>query len=135
MIDWVIVGGESQRGARPIHPAWVRDIRDQCQRSGVPFFFKQWGRWMPWEQRGQAPFWRNPDGIRADGHELIPENVAESDDWRQGLMVAPEHDGAAVLFEKVGKDDAGHALDGEEYREFPERTRLQESADESTSQD
>ena len=42
-IDWVIVGGESGPGARPMSPAWVIDIRDQCRRAGVPFFFKQWG--------------------------------------------------------------------------------------------
>jgi protein gp37 len=42
-IDWVIVGGESGPGARPIAEAWVRDLRDQCDRSGVAFFFKQWG--------------------------------------------------------------------------------------------
>ncbi|WP_298402436.1 DUF5131 family protein [uncultured Chloroflexus sp.] len=42
-IDWVIVGGESGPGARPIDPAWVREIRDQCQAAGVAFFFKQWG--------------------------------------------------------------------------------------------
>jgi protein gp37 len=42
-IDWVIVGGESGPGARPMDPAWVADLRDQCQRSAVPFFFKQWG--------------------------------------------------------------------------------------------
>ena len=42
-IDWVIVGGESGPGARPMDPAWVRDIRDQCVRAAVPFFFKQWG--------------------------------------------------------------------------------------------
>jgi protein gp37 len=42
-IDWVIVGGESGPGARPIDPAWVREIRDCCARAGVPFFFKQWG--------------------------------------------------------------------------------------------
>lgn len=42
-IDWVIVGGESGHGARPMDPAWVLDIRDQCARAGVPFFFKQWG--------------------------------------------------------------------------------------------
>ena len=42
-IDWVIVGGESGQAARPIDPAWVIDIRDQCQLAGVPFFFKQWG--------------------------------------------------------------------------------------------
>jgi protein gp37 len=42
-INWVIVGGESGPGARPIQPDWVRSIRDQCLAAGVPFFFKQWG--------------------------------------------------------------------------------------------
>lgn len=42
-IDWVIVGGESGPRHRPLDPAWVRDIRDQCLRAHVPFFFKQWG--------------------------------------------------------------------------------------------
>jgi protein gp37 len=42
-IDWVIVGGESGPGARPMDPTWVFGIRDQCQGVGVPFFFKQWG--------------------------------------------------------------------------------------------
>jgi protein gp37 len=42
-IDWVIVGGESGPGARPMDPGWVLDIRDQCLDAGVPFFFKQWG--------------------------------------------------------------------------------------------
>ncbi|MGC9400635.1 MAG: DUF5131 family protein [Anaerolineae bacterium] len=42
-IDWVIVGGESGPGARPMDEAWVTDIRDQCQVSDTPFFFKQWG--------------------------------------------------------------------------------------------
>lgn len=42
-IDWVIVGGESGPGARPMQPAWVRQIRDRCVERGVRFFFKQWG--------------------------------------------------------------------------------------------
>jgi protein gp37 len=42
-IDWVIAGGESGPGARPMDPAWVLDIRDQCLNARVPFFFKQWG--------------------------------------------------------------------------------------------
>jgi len=42
-IDWAIVGGESGPGARPVDPAWVTDIRDQCVKAGVRFFFKQWG--------------------------------------------------------------------------------------------
>lgn len=46
-IQWVIVGGESGREARPINPLWVRDIREQCLTAKVPFFFKQWGEWSP----------------------------------------------------------------------------------------
>ena len=42
-IDWVIVGGESGPGARPMKPEWVVDIKNQCLKAGVPFFFKQWG--------------------------------------------------------------------------------------------
>jgi len=42
-IAWVIVGGESGSGARPIQPAWVRSLRRQCRSAGIPFFFKQWG--------------------------------------------------------------------------------------------
>jgi protein gp37 len=42
-IDWVIVGGESGPGARPMDLSWVREIRDHCQTQKVPFFFKQWG--------------------------------------------------------------------------------------------
>ena len=46
-IDWVIVGGESGPGAREMRVEWVRDIRDQCTKSGVAFFFKQWGGVRP----------------------------------------------------------------------------------------
>jgi protein gp37 len=42
-IHWVIVGGESGPGARPLNPDWVRSLRDRCDRAGVKFFFKQWG--------------------------------------------------------------------------------------------
>src|SRR5262249_51400566 len=42
-IGWVIVGGESGHGARPMEEEWVQSVRDQCQQAGVPFFFKQWG--------------------------------------------------------------------------------------------
>jgi protein gp37 len=42
-ISWVIVGGESGHGARPMKAEWVRSIRDQCQEAGVLYFFKQWG--------------------------------------------------------------------------------------------
>jgi len=47
VIDWIIVGGESGSGARPINPDWVRSIRDQCLEANIPFFFKQWGAFAP----------------------------------------------------------------------------------------
>lgn len=46
-IDWVIAGGESGPGARPIHLEWVREVRDQCLKQNVAFFFKQWGGLRP----------------------------------------------------------------------------------------
>jgi len=57
-IHWVICGGESGPGARPMHPAWARSLRDQCAAAGVPFLFKQWGDWIidpKGEQLGQSP--------------------------------------------------------------------------------
>jgi protein gp37 len=50
-IHWVIVGGESGPGARPMHADWVRAVRDQCLAEAIPFFFKQWGMWGPDGQR------------------------------------------------------------------------------------
>jgi protein gp37 len=46
-IDWVIAGGESGPNARPMNPDWARGLRDQCEEAGVPFFFKQWGEYLP----------------------------------------------------------------------------------------
>jgi protein gp37 len=58
-IDWVIVGGESGPGARPMNPSWVKGIRDQCVQAEVPFFFKQWGgtRKKKAGRRLQGRFW------------------------------------------------------------------------------
>lgn len=46
-LNWVICGGETGPGARPMSSDWVRSLRDQCQTAGVPFFFKSWGDWAP----------------------------------------------------------------------------------------
>ena len=48
-LDWVIAGGESGPHARPMHPDWVRSLRDQCKAARVPYFFKQWGEWAPYD--------------------------------------------------------------------------------------
>lgn len=62
-IDWVIVGGESGPGARPMHAGWARSIRDQCAAAGVTFHFKQWGEWAD-----NFPFWtHDPTGKPFDG--------------------------------------------------------------------
>ncbi len=45
--DLVICGGESWPNAHPMHPLWVRDLRNECIASGTPFFFKQWDEWDP----------------------------------------------------------------------------------------
>jgi protein gp37 len=60
-IDWVIAGGESGHGARPMHPDWARSLRDQCDAAGVPFFFKQWGEFSP-EAHGEC--------VYVDGHPM-----------------------------------------------------------------
>ncbi|MED1802084.1 phage Gp37/Gp68 family protein [Brevibacillus porteri] len=54
-IDWIIVGGESGPNARPMHSDWVESLRDQCEEYGVPFFFKQWGEWVPFNQMDTFP--------------------------------------------------------------------------------
>jgi protein gp37 len=54
-VDWVVVGGESGPGARPMHPDWPRSLRDQCTSAGVPFFFKQWGEWAPLGDEAAVP--------------------------------------------------------------------------------
>jgi protein gp37 len=66
-IDWVIVGGESGPGARPMDPAWVEEIRDQCLQANVPFFFKQWGG-----------VWKKRSGRRLQGRywNQMPRKVA-----------------------------------------------------------
>ncbi|MGE4293314.1 MAG: phage Gp37/Gp68 family protein [Desulfovibrio sp.] len=55
-LDLVICGGESGQGARPMHPDWARSLRDQCAAAGVPFHFKQWGKYLPRDVTGQIKF-------------------------------------------------------------------------------
>jgi protein gp37 len=80
-IHWVIVGGESGPGARPIDPEWVREIRDRCERSRVPFFFKQWGG--VWKSRtGRALDGRTWDDMPLEVGALTPAP-------HEGLVVLP----------------------------------------------
>ncbi|HYH67435.1 MAG TPA: phage Gp37/Gp68 family protein [Urbifossiella sp.] len=88
-LHWVIAGGESGHGARPMHPLWARQVRDQCQAAGVPFFFKQWGEWGPGARCDHPKadyYWFQPDG---------------------------------TLVSRFGKKAAGRLLDGQEFSGFP----------------
>lgn len=112
-IHWVIVGGESGPGARPMHPDWVRSLRDQCTQAGVSFFFKQWGAWEPsfefpkqFENRGISDNTRTKM-LAADGHIGFSQAEMEGHP-KPGLVV------------NVGKKKAGRSLDGREWSEFPE---------------
>jgi protein gp37 len=74
-IDWVVCGGESGPGARPMHPDWARSLRDQCVRAETPFFFKQWGEYAPVMVATQGTGWEPREttervGKKAAGREL-----------------------------------------------------------------
>ncbi len=107
-IDWLIVGGESGPGARPMHPDWARSARDQCQAAGVPFFFKQKGEW-DW-------MGAKPPGTKGNFAIVQPEGSAVlTDEYPRAFNCF----GASVS-ERVGKKKAGSSLDGKEWKEFPE---------------
>lgn len=109
-LDEVIVGGESGKHARPMHPEWARSLRDQCAEADVAFFFKQWGEWLPWEPE-HGPCWKSQDGRSEDAHRLFPADCDNQTRWDDGLSyVACQESHAA--FERVGKKAAGALLDG-----------------------
>jgi protein gp37 len=70
-IQWVIVGGESGPGARPMRKSWVRSIRQQCRSAGVPFFFKQWGG-VQKKQAGRLLDGRVYDELPLSESETVP---------------------------------------------------------------
>lgn len=115
-LNWVIVGGESGRNARPLHPDWARSIRDQCNAAGVSFFFKQWGEWLPWEP-SSAPLWRSQNGKARDRHILFPSDFDNDPYWDDGLCYLPDCGHAA--FQNVGKKAAGRTLDGQVWEQLP----------------
>jgi protein gp37 len=76
--DWVICGGESGPGARPMHPEWARNLRDQCAAAGVPFFFKQWGEWVPWSRDLGDITGMESDHVMLNGSKYFPCNFGSS---------------------------------------------------------
>lgn len=106
-LHWVIVGGESGRGARPMHPAWARSLRDQCTDAGIAFHFKQWGSWSP-----------QPWGTGVDG-DLVLFRDGSDDPWLPGdNELENKYNGA--LMRRSSKQIAGRVLDGCTWDEFPQ---------------
>jgi len=98
---WIICGGESGPDARPVHPDWVRRLRDDCAHYGLPFFFKQWGGWTEVDpsEPGAQLIGFDPD---------VAEHDCAFDQSRAAYMV------------RAGKKAAGRKLDGRTHDEFPE---------------
>lgn len=96
-IGWAVLGGESGKRARVLHPEWEADIRRVCDAAGVPYFRKQWGEWL-WSgaENGQ---------IRYGRHEMRRLGSA--------ISIPP------VCVYRVGKGRAGSALKGVEHQAFP----------------
>lgn len=95
-LHWIICGGESGPKARPMHPDWVRSLRDQAQAAGVAFHFKQWGEWGP-----------APRMIGEPGKTLYSVGSVKHTIMQDGSTMA-----------RVGKKSAGRQLDGREWNEF-----------------
>jgi len=108
LLDWVIVGGESGKNARPMHPDWARGIRKFCDAQEIPFFFKQWGEWLPADQINPNLF--------------LPEQKWEwVSKWEVARTNTSTHTPAISdqKMGRVGKQVAGHLLDDVEYLNLP----------------
>lgn len=136
-LDWIIVGGESGAGARPMHPDWPRAIRDRCGAAFVPFFFKQWGSWMPicaMADGGSDHLYEPAPAERPDASRRckVPALILDRDGTRFDLdcfsriVRSSAGDrppfwngfGSMTMFD-VGKKAAGRLLDGLEHNAMP----------------
>lgn len=115
-VDWVICGGESGPGARPMHPDWARSLRDQCHAAGVPFLFKQWGEWR----------WTREAVDRDDEREVGDQFPAAkwqviTRDGRVDESNIPS-EGSTVM-QRVGVKRADRKLDGQLHDSYPDEPR------------
>lgn len=121
-IDWVVVNGASGLGAEPMHPDWVRALREQCRRASVPFLFRGWGDWAPDERIdadgyrhvGTKPVAKDPKSlvIHVNGATaLTPQNPF--DPWERG------HGGWHTVMRRLGAKRAGRLLDGQLHDDYP----------------
>lgn len=126
LADWIVVGGESGPRARPMHPQWARDIRDQCDAAGVPFFFKQWGEWAPapWklirEPAESDDDYKARSEAEAATHAVAlwgQLNALSHAPWSiERVLPAPKEQQGIRL---AGKKAAGRLLDGREHNGMP----------------
>ncbi len=117
LINWIVAGGESGPHARPMHPAWVRSIRDQCRAAGVPFFFKQWGNWISVLDRDKDdPDWRaDYSGRFHDRHSNIR--------WLNLAGGTGFHGEQFHIMKRASKQASGRMLDGVLHDAFPKTER------------
>lgn len=106
-IHWVIAGGESGGGARPMHINWARSLRDQCAAAGVAYFFKQWGEWAPTHWRDLTA----TQGMRSDSGHIT--TLARGGERTQAAPIWS-------AIKRVGKHNAGRLLDGVTHDAFPQ---------------
>ncbi|MBB6103213.1 protein gp37 [Paraburkholderia bannensis] len=119
-VDWVIAGGESGPGARPMHPTWPRMLRDQCAAAGVPFLYKQWGEWTD-EDWGEHAGYQDTAGVLPSGEfELMSKGYSPPFDQHERLMAGNVRLDGRMLMDRVGKKNAGRLLDGRTHDGFPE---------------
>jgi protein gp37 len=116
-IDWVIVGGESGPGARPMHPQWARDLRDQCQAAGVAFFMKQFGAWR---YVYEAASFKEEQAARARGDRAFEEHPWQSLEVDGSFVNGPPTQTCATVSRYGGHngDPAGWPADLR-VREYP----------------
>jgi len=114
-LDWVIAGGESGPGARPMHPDWLRCLKAQCQAYDIPFFFKQWGAWAPVDQ---VP--------KLNGAKVKLSEVAFVPIGYQGFKdeTLPVDGSNFVKMVRLGAKKTEAMLDGKAHRSFPRQIRL-----------
>ncbi|MFZ3192570.1 MAG: phage Gp37/Gp68 family protein [Moraxellaceae bacterium] len=124
-LDWVIVGGESGPGARPMHPDWARQIRDACAAAGVPFFFKQWGAWAEVGHLEDGPAVTEVEvgGETSDAYYAIADGRARAFVNLDGRAFHGHPDnlpeGRWRFVERIGKKATGRLLDGIEHNAMP----------------
>ncbi len=118
LIHWVIAGGESGPKARPMDPEWPRKLRDDCLDAQVPFFFKQWGAWCPFQIELDSGWEKSTEDNRWMYERAIGPGKNYIGRPRQSSIQTMT--GGAMLKARLGAKDTGSILDGESWRQFPE---------------